>query len=84
MDGGDSMIDAGMFPGDIAIVDRSLTPTNGSIVLALIEGEFTIKRYRLKGGQYLLQAENKAFPEITLPESGFEIWGVIKNSIRML
>ena len=81
---GESMTGVGLFPGDIAIVDRSLTPFNGCIVLALIEGEFTIKRYIAKGGRYLLKAENKAFPAIELPESGFEIWGVIKNSIRML
>ena len=40
------MIGAGLFPGDIAIVDRSVNPTNNCIVLALLDGEFTVKRYR--------------------------------------
>jgi DNA polymerase V len=81
---GESMTGAGLFPGDIAIVDRSLSPTNGCIVLALIEGEFTVKRYRLNAGGIVLQAENAAFKDILIPEdSAFEVWGVVKHSIRM-
>ena len=82
---GESMIGAGMFPGDIAVVDRSRTAVDGSIVLALIGGEFTIKRYRKKGARVWLQAENPAFKNIELNEdSAFEVWGVIAKSIRML
>jgi hypothetical protein len=51
---GESMTGAGLFPGDIAVVDRSLTPANGCIVLALIDGEFTIKRYQISGGGVVL------------------------------
>ena len=81
---GESMTGAGMFPGDIAIVDRYLTPVNNCIVLALIGNEFTIKRYRLRGGIVVLQPDNPAYADIVVnPESGFEIWGVVKNSIRM-
>ncbi|MCW6511348.1 LexA family protein [Lichenifustis flavocetrariae] len=81
---GDSMNGAGLFPGDIAIVDRSLSPFNGCVVLALIDGEFTIKRYRVKAGGIVLQAENKAFKDIVIPEdSAFEVWGVVKHAIRM-
>ena len=54
---GESMINAGLFPGDIGIVDRSLTPWNGCIVLALIEGEFTIKRFCRVDGRIVLVAE---------------------------
>ncbi|MBS7532310.1 translesion error-prone DNA polymerase V autoproteolytic subunit [Ancylobacter sonchi] len=82
---GESMISAGLFPGDIAIVDRSRRPTNGSIVLALLDGEFTIKRYRMRSGGVLLQAENPAFADILVSEeANFEVWGVVTRSIRML
>lgn len=82
---GESMRDAGLFPGDLAIVDRSLTPTNGAIVLALLDGEFTIKRYQRTKVGIVLHAENKAFADIEVPEDcAFEVWGVVKNTIRML
>jgi hypothetical protein len=50
----------GLFPGDIAVVDRARTAVDGSIVLALLAGEFTVKRYRKKGARTWLQAENPA------------------------
>jgi DNA polymerase V len=81
----DSMTGAGLFPGDIAVVDRSVEPTPGCIVLALIDGEFTVKRYRPRPGGAVLQAENPAYPDIEVtPERAFEVWGVITKSIRML
>ncbi len=61
---GESMIRAGLFPGDIAVVDRSRTASNGCVVLALVDGEFTIKRYRRRGATVLLQAENPKFSDI--------------------
>ena len=82
---GESMTGAGLFPGDIAVVDRARTAVDGSIVLALLAGEFTVKRYRKKGARTWLQAENSAFENIEINEdSGFEVWGVIAKSIRML
>lgn len=82
---GESMIGAGLFPGDIAIVDRSKTPAPGMIVLALVEGEFTVKRYRLRAGQVVLQAENRSFADIIIAEDvPFEVWGVVTKAIRML
>ena len=82
---GESMIGAGLFPDDIAIVNRALHAVDGAVVLALLDGEFTIKRYRKKGARCWLQAENPAFEDIELNEdSGFEVWGVISKSIRML
>ena len=82
---GDSMTGAGIFPGDIAVVDRARTPVNGSIVLALLDGEFTVKRYRIKNGAVWLQAENPAFPDMPSSDGqAFEVWGVITRSIRML
>jgi len=82
---GESMTGAGLFPGDIAIVDRSRTAVDGSIVLALLAGEFTIKRYRKRRARIWLQAENPKYQDIQLDEeSAFEVWGVIAKSIRML
>jgi DNA polymerase V len=82
---GDSMTGAGIFPGDIAVVDRARAPVNGSIVLALLDGAFTVKRYRVKDGAVWLQAENPVFPDIAVRDGqSFEVWGVITRSIRML
>jgi DNA polymerase V len=82
---GDSMTGAGMFPGDIAVVDRSLPVIDRSVVLALLDGEFTIKRYRKKGSRVWLQAENPAYKDIKInEETAFEVWGVIPRAIRML
>src|SRR5271156_5844002 len=82
---GESMTGAGIFPGDIAIVDRAREPVNGSIVLALLDGAFTVKRYRIKDGAVWLQAENPAFPDILIADGQtLEVWGVLTRSIRML
>jgi DNA polymerase V len=82
---GDSMIGAGLFPGDIAVVDRSVTPSHNCIVLALLDGEFTVKRYWRQGNVIRLLPENAAFSPIEITEErAFEIWGVITRSIRML
>ena len=81
----ESMIGAGLFPGDIAVVDRSVVPTNNCIVLALLDGEFTVKRYRRSNGTVTLTAENANFAPITVTEDrSFEIWGVVTRSIRIL
>src|SRR4051812_45333623 len=58
---GESMINAGIFPGDIAIVNRARTAVDGSIVLALLDGEFTLKRYRVGRAGVTLAAENPDF-----------------------
>ena len=80
---GESMTGAGLFPGDVAVVDRSLTPSNGSIVLALIDGEFTI--ICVVGGGIVLLAENPRFMNIEISaETGLEVWGVVKHALRML
>jgi DNA polymerase V len=82
---GDSMTGVGIFPGDIAVVDRAREPVNGCIVLALLDGAFTVKRYRTKDGAVWLQAENPAFADMQITEGQtFEVWGVITRSIRML
>lgn len=82
---GDSMTGAGIFDGDICVVDRSLKPTDGSVIVALVNGEFTMKRLRMKAGRVWLQAENPNYPDMPITEgTEFEIWGVVPKSVRML
>ena len=79
---GDSMIGAGIYDGDLLIVDRSLEPKNGSIVIAAVMGELTVKRLkRGANGCWLLVPDNPNYPTIPLPEES-QIWGVVKNSVR--
>lgn len=78
-----SMIGAGIFPGDIAVVNRAIAPYQECIVLALLDGEFTIKRYLAKAGTITLRPENREFRDIVVQEGQeFEIWGVVTSSIR--
>lgn len=82
---GDSMVDAGIFEDDILVVDRAVEPRPGDIVLALINGEFTIKTFRLVHGRPELHPENEEanYPVICpKPEDDFSIEGVIMSSIR--
>jgi DNA polymerase V len=64
---GESMTGAGIFPGDIAIVDRAREPVDGNVILALLDGAFTVRRYRIKDGAVRLQAENPAFSDMPMP-----------------
>ena len=81
---GDSMTGIGLFPGDIAVVNRAKAVVDGCIVVALVDGEFTLKRYRKRGGRTWLKAENPAFKDIEIHEDmSFEVWGVVTRAIRM-
>jgi len=79
---GNSMTGAGILSGDLAIVDRSLDPREGHIALAVVDGGFTIKRLKRINGQFALVAENPSHPGIVIPESGFEVWGVVIHVIH--
>jgi len=75
---GDSMKDAGIQSGDLMIVDRSIAPKDRQIVVAMLDGEFTVKRLRRKQGQVYLVAENQAFQPIEITEEQeLIIWGVV-------
>jgi len=75
---GDSMKDAGITSGDILIVDRSVNPKDKQIVVAMLDGEFTVKRLRRKKGQVFLVAENNSFAPIEITdEQELVIWGVV-------
>lgn len=79
---GDSMIEAGIFPGDILVVDRSLRAGHGDIVIAVVDGEFTVKQLALQPTPMLLP-RNSAYAPITLGnDSELEIFGVVTRSIR--
>ena len=80
---GDSMIDAGIHSGDILIVDRSLDATDKKVVIAIIDGELTVKRIRMIGERVYLMPENDNFSSTEITESmDFTIWGVVTNVIH--
>ncbi|HOP31404.1 MAG TPA: translesion error-prone DNA polymerase V autoproteolytic subunit [Spirochaetota bacterium] len=80
---GDSMTGAGINSGDILIVDRALTPRSGSIVVAILNGEFTVKRLSCVNGKMFLLPENPAYDPIEITDgSGFEVWGVVAHVIH--
>jgi DNA polymerase V len=82
---GDCMIDVKIFPGDVVVVDRSLSPKHRSIVLAIIDGDPTLKRLNRRGGVMVLHNENAKLPAFTIAD-GMEIsiWGVVTATIRDL
>lgn len=83
---GDSMIRAGIHPDDLLVVDRSLEPRNGLIVIAVVAGELTVKRLLRRNGKVILQAENPAYPplEFTGEDEDLLIWGVVRAVVREL
>lgn len=80
---GDSMIGAGINSGDILIVDRSREVLDGKIIVAMLDGEFTVKRIKREKDRILLVAENKNYkPVVVGPDSDFEAWGVVTYVIH--
>ena len=77
---GESMIDFGIYPNDILIVDRSLTACNKDIVIALIDGGFTAQQLIL-GENIILRAHNDNYADIVVKGS-FELLGVVASSTR--
>ena len=80
---GDSMINAGIKDKDLIIVDKSLIPKPGNIVIAMIDGEFTIKRLSIKNDELYLKAENNNYPDFRFKNHiDVQIWGVVIYSIH--
>lgn len=80
---GDSMIGAGIFDGDLLVVDRALTACSGSIVIASVGGELTVKRYVVRGKRMFLVPENPDFSKIDVTElDDFLVWGVVIHSVH--
>ncbi|MDR4485255.1 MAG: transcriptional repressor LexA [Nitrospirales bacterium] len=78
---GDSMIDEGIRPGDIVLVERKEQARNGDIVVAQVDGEWTLKRYVKKGKQVRLEAANKKYPPI-VPKEELRIAAVVCGLVR--
>ncbi|RKX17217.1 MAG: LexA family transcriptional regulator [Candidatus Zixiibacteriota bacterium] len=82
---GDSMIDAGIHSGDILIVDRAVNPGNKKVVIAVINGELTLKRIRMSKGKLFLVPENDKYKPVEITEEmDFTVWGVVTNVIHKL
>jgi DNA polymerase V len=82
---GNSMINAGIFDGDIAVVDRSVKPQNGKIVIAVIDGDMLIRRYEQSMNKLRLVPETPKLSPIEVSEfSDFKIWGVVIHIIRTI
>ncbi|MCB1149609.1 MAG: translesion error-prone DNA polymerase V autoproteolytic subunit [Chlamydiia bacterium] len=78
---GDSMTGAGIDSGDTLVVDRSLEAADGRIIIAVINGEFTVKRFLKRGPK--LAAENPRYPDILISENlDFQVWGVVTYVIK--
>ena len=80
---GNSMIGAGIHDGDLLVVDRSITPTHRKVVIAVVDGEFTVKRLYKRAGKIRLMAENPDFAPIEfLDGQELQIFGVVTNVIH--
>ncbi|MDD4947706.1 MAG: translesion error-prone DNA polymerase V autoproteolytic subunit [Gallionella sp.] len=80
---GHSMVEAGIFDNDILVVDRAIKPRHNHIVVAVVDGDFTVKQFYQRLGRIKLKAANPTFPDI-VPKEGqtMEIWGVVTSSIK--
>ncbi len=78
---GDSMIDAGIMPEDLVIVERGRQPRHGDIVIAQVDGEWTMKYYEKRGAKVCLRAANKKYPLIE-PKAELVIGGVVVANVR--
>jgi len=80
---GQSMIDAGIFDNDILVVDRAVKPRHNHVVVAIVDGDLTVKYLYQRAGRIKLKAANPTFPDI-LPKEGqtIEVWGVVTSTIK--
>lgn len=82
---GESMREAGIDDGDVVLVDRAVKPAHNHIVVAVIDGEFTVKRLHQRGGRIKLQAANPTYPDIVPGDAQtLEIWGVVSFCIKSM
>ena len=79
---GDSMIGAGIFSGDILVVDRSISPSDNRIVVAMIDGEFMVKRLRIHKKRLYLISENSQYAPIEVHDQDLMIWGVVTFNVH--
>ena len=80
---GQSMIGAGLDDNDLLVIDRSLEPENNKIAICFLDGEFTVKRLKVKNDEVWLQPENPNYPIIKITEENdFVIWGIVTSVIK--
>ncbi|WP_415718253.1 LexA family protein [Maridesulfovibrio sp.] len=80
---GDSMLDANISEGDILVVDRSKDAHNNSIIIAVVNGELTVKRIKQQNGRIYLVPENPDYSPLEITaETSFEVWGVVTYIIH--
>ena len=80
---GESMREAGIHSGDVLIVDRALTPTDGSVIIAVVNGKLTVKRLSKRQGKLILVPENNQYLPLPITETtAFEVWGVVTYVIH--
>ncbi|MCC9193693.1 translesion error-prone DNA polymerase V autoproteolytic subunit [Arthrobacter sp. zg-Y916] len=80
---GDSMSGTGISDGDELIVDRSLTPRDGSVVVAVLEGELVVRRLRLTGRSVVLAAEHPGYEDVLVPDPDeLSVWGVVTRCLH--
>lgn len=82
---GYSMIGAGIDSGDLLVVDRSLEPKDKNVVIAVVNGELTVKRIRIRKKKIALEPENESYPVQRITEDiDFQVWGVVTHVIHGL
>lgn len=80
---GDSMRGLGIFDGDLLVVDRSVPATSGCVVIAAVDGEFTVKQLIQTPEMRVLRAAHPSFPDVAIkPEQDFSIWGVVQWNVH--
>lgn len=80
---GNSMVGAGIFDGDLLVVDKSLTPSSGDIVIAIVDGDLTVKRLIERSGKFTLKPENPRFKDIEFKEGQeLQVWGVVTSAVK--
>lgn len=80
---GENMNDAGIYDGDLIIIDRSLTPKDGDIAVCVIDSEFTIKRIKIEGKCcWLIPSNKRREPILVTEDNQFMIWGIVAHSIK--
>jgi len=77
------MINAGIGDGDLIVIDKSIEPKDGSIVVCVIDGEFTVKRFQKINGEIFLMPENEKYKAIKITnENDFRVWGTVTYTIK--
>lgn len=79
---GDSMVRLGIHEGDLLLVDRSIDPRPGHILVAMVDGEITVKRYELLGNRPHLCSGNPRYAPIPLDNLDCQVWGVVRSVIH--